>query len=255
MGSKSKNRQQAKKETNMQPNPYEDVQPIVSPATNAPGDNAAGDAGDTSEPKGDGAEGVEGVEGNKPADTSTDAVAEQPAEPVAEAAPAPAPVEIPVGFAKALPVLDDPYQLPLSCAPASQIVIQELKDYIAAMSAKIRMPNDQGGQIQMNLYHTLMQIINTRPEDFDAVFSLAMKLIHDNLKGVFSDENMHRYTPHVSMPSKLMAHFRYLLSALTALAAPQTRQLALRQVNLAQAFQHPRIKEDARQRVFNYFNV
>jgi hypothetical protein len=257
MGSKSKNRAQAqaKKETNMN-NPYEDMQPVDAPVgeptqdaaktdeqvkeDTAGGEQDAGQAGDVSgDQKEDG-----------PDDGQDDGVDE-----VAETAPVQEPVTIPAGMAKVPPMPVDRFQLPLSCSPSSQLAIHELKDYIEAMSAKVTMPSERGGQVQMNLYYTLLQIINTRAEDFDAVFGLAMQLIQANLKGVFSDENIHRYTPHVVMPSKTIAHFRYLLSALTALAAPQSRQLALRHVNLAQAFQNPRIKEESRQRVLNYFNV
>jgi hypothetical protein len=180
---------------------------------------------------------------------------EQPVEEPAPAAAPQEPVVIPAGRVLPPATLDDVDQLPLSCSPSSRLVIEELKHYIEKMSARVRMPVEEGGQMQMNLYHTLVQAINSKAEDFDAVFGLTMKLIRDNLKGAFSDENMHRYTPHVTMPSQRVAHFRHLLSTLTALADPASRQIALRQVNLAQTFHRAPIREDARQRVLNYFNV
>ncbi len=174
-------------------------------------------------------------------------------EPV-EAPKAQEPVAIPAGQILPPAAINDVDQLPLSCSATSNLSIEELKHYIEKMNAKVRMPTDEGGQMQMNLYFTLVQIINSTAEDFEAVFGLAMKLIRDNLKGVFSDENMHRYTPHVSMPSQRVMHFRQLLSALTTLAVPETRNLAIRH-NLANAFGRAPIREDARQRVLNFFNI
>lgn len=166
------------------------------------------------------------------------------------------PVEIPVGQVLTPPPAPvDPYQLPLSVSASSRLTVDELKDYISKMSSKLRMTTADGGQVQSNLYHILIQAINTRAEDFDVTFGLAMKLIRDNLKGVFSMENMHRYTPYATLPAKTMAHFRYLLSVLTALADPSIAREAMRQTNLDRAFRSPGIKEEARQRVLNYFNV
>jgi len=165
------------------------------------------------------------------------------------------PVEIPLGFAQPTPVMVDPHQLPLSASASSRLTIEELKDYIAKMSSRVRISTEQGGQVQSHLYHTLIQAINTRPEDFDVTFGLAMRLIRENLSGVFSMENVHRYTPHATLPAKSMAHFRYLLSVLTGLADPSLRNESLRQTNLDKAFRSFNIKEEARQRVLNFFNV
>jgi hypothetical protein len=165
------------------------------------------------------------------------------------------PVAIPVGQVLPTPVIKvDPYQLPLSCSAGSRLTIEELKDYIRVMSAKVALPAAQGGQAQSQLYHILIQAINARAEDFDATFGLTIRLIRDNLSGVFSMEDMHRYTPHATLPAKTMAHFRYLLSVLTALADPALQAEGRRQTNLDKAFRTINIKEDARQRVLNFFN-
>jgi polyhydroxyalkanoate synthesis regulator phasin len=165
------------------------------------------------------------------------------------------PVEIPTGQVQPPAIPVDPYQLPLSASSSARLTIEELKDYIAKMSSAGRLSPDQGGQAQAHLYHTLVQAINTRAEDFEATFGLTMRLIRENLNGVFSFENMHRYTPHATLPGNKMAHFRYLLSALTALADPALRNQALRQTNMDKAFRVHGVKEDARQRVLNFFHV
>jgi hypothetical protein len=152
----------------------------------------------------------------------------------------------------AIPV--DPYQLPLSCSAGSRLTVQELREYVEKMSSRVRMPAAEGGQVQSGLYHILIQAINTRAEDFDATFGTVMRVIRDNLPGVFSMENMHRYTPHATLPSKTMAHFRYLLSVLTGLADPALRNETARQTSLEKAFRSMNIKEEARQRVLNFFN-
>jgi hypothetical protein len=164
-------------------------------------------------------------------------------------------VEIKAGQVQPPAIPVDPHQLPLSASASARLTIEELKDYIAKMSSAGRLSPDQGGQAQAHLYHTLVQAINTRAEDFEATFGLTMRLIRENLNGVFSFENMHRYTPHATLPGNKMAHFRYLLSALTALADPALRSQALRQTNMDKAFRVHGVKEDARQRVLNFFHV
>jgi hypothetical protein len=167
-----------------------------------------------------------------------------PAEPVVIAKQTVQPLTIPV----------DPYQLPLSCSAGSRLTVQELREYVEKMSSRVRMPAVEGGQVQSGLYHILIQAINTRAEDFDATFGTVMRIVRDNLPTVFSMENMHRYTPYATLPSKSMAHFRYLLSVLTGLADPSLRNETARQTSLEKAFRSMNIKEEARQRVLNFFN-
>lgn len=186
----------------------------------------------------------------------SEAVATPEAEVIETPAEAVVPVEIPAATTiNRPPVPHDPFELPLSCSTASRVTIQELKEYVTTMSGKNRLTPAVGGQAQSHLYHTLLQAINTPADDFDAVFGLSMKIIRANLSGVFSDVNVHRYTPHITLPAKLAAHFRYLISILTTLADPSLRQIAQRQINLDQAFRTSNIPEAARQRVLNFFNL
>lgn len=165
------------------------------------------------------------------------------------------PVEIPIGQVLPPAVPHDPYELPLSVSASSRLTVSELKHYIEKMSSRVRMPSEEGGALQGQLYHILVQAINTREEDFDVVFGLVTKMIRDNLEGVFSMTNVHRYTPYITLPSKTVAHFRYLVSVLTAMVDPTLRGPAARQTNLDQAFRTHNIKEAARQRVLNFFNL
>jgi hypothetical protein len=180
---------------------------------------------------------------------------EQPA-----AEPEPAPVAaVSSNDVKQLPVFPaSAYELPLGASGPAKMTILELKDYIEKMSSKVRMDHDTGGQIQGMLYHILIQAINTKAEEFDMVFGMVMKLIRDNMgpKGVFADENIHRFTPHVTLPSASAQHLRYLVNVLTALADPTAlvRAAAKRQINIEQALSGKQIKEEARQRVLAYFN-
>lgn len=152
------------------------------------------------------------------------------------------------------PFPHDTYALPLSCSASSRLVIQELKDYVEMMTRKIQLPAAAGGQAQAGLYHTLIQLINTPAVEFDAVFTLALTIIKDQLNGAFSDMNVHRYTPHVVLPVKSAAHLRYLVNALITLADPATREVGKRQTNVEQALGVSSIKEEARQRVLAFFH-
>ena len=154
------------------------------------------------------------------------------------------------------PVPNEPFELPLSASASARLTITEMKDYIAKMSSPSRMAPEVGGQVQAGLYHILIQAINTRAEEFDVVFGLVMKLIRANLNGVFSDTRVHRYTPHVTLPSTQAMSLRYLVNALTALAdpSPAARTLAKRQINIEQALGSRQIKEESRQRVLAFFN-
>jgi len=172
-------------------------------------------------------------------------------EPAEEPSPVvfvPAPSAIP-------PVMKDAYALPLSASPSAKLNIEELKEFVAKMQPDVLLTPEQGGQQQTIFYQILIQAINTPAEDFGAVFALVTKIIRENLGGCFAPENMHRYTPHVTMPSASVTHFRNLLNALVALADPATRQIAVRQINVEQAFGDRKIKEESRQRVMSFFNL
>ena len=153
------------------------------------------------------------------------------------------------------PVLKDAYALPVSASPSAKLNIEELKEFVAQMQPSVRLTPEQGGQQQTMFYQILVQAINTPAEDFGSVFPLMMKIIQDNLHGCFAAENMHRYTPHVTMPAASVTHFRNLLNAVVALADPGTRQIAVRQINVDQAFGDRKIKEESRQRVMSFFNL
>lgn len=194
-----------------------------------------------------------------PSHMTPPAVEEKPVEaPVAQAAAvieAPAPVvPAPVEVISQPPALTDEYQLPLSASPSSRLIITELKDYIIAMNAPYQPAAETGGGLQTNLYHTLIQAINTPAEDFEAVFTLVLKIIHDQADAAFSDVNVHRFTPHVRLSPAQSNQMRLLINTLTAMANPATRATAQRSINLEQALAARQIKEDARQRVMNFFN-
>lgn len=150
----------------------------------------------------------------------------------------------------------DAFELPLSASAAARMTITELKDYVSRMSSRVKLANTEGGQLQSMLYHILIQAINTPAEEFETVFGLTMKIIRANLDGAFNEINVHRYTPHVSLNATQAGQLRYLVNALIALAepAPETRKIAMRQINIEQALAARVIKEEARQRVLTFFN-
>lgn len=178
-------------------------------------------------------------------------------DPVATPAPTDAPVVIPTPVAPTSvpPVPKDDRQLSLGCSPATRLTIDELKYYVEQMSGRVRLPNDEGGRIQSNLYHTLQQLVHTPTEDFTEAFGLGLRIIKDNLRGVFSEINIHRYTPYVNLPAAKAGHMRHLINALTALADPSIRKEALRVVNVDLAFPTKHVKEEARQRVLEHLGV
>jgi hypothetical protein len=250
---------QPRKETNMQDQQTEQVQDVNS-AINQQGTAATDQvpsittdvaAATVSEQAANVAQGDALANGKTPLKgEDTGAVHEQetPAAAPAEETAAPQAVT-----QVAPPVVSDPYQLSLGCSPAAHLTIAELKHYIEQMSARFRMANEEGGRVQSGLYHTLMQLLKTRAEDFDEVFTLALRIIKDNQTGVFSDANVHRYTPYVTMPSNKIAHMRHLINAMTALADPAIRKEAKRVTNTELAFPVQHLKEEERQRVLGHF--
>jgi hypothetical protein len=199
-------------------------------------------------------------------DTTAEPAAAAPVEQPAAAEPAPAPAPAPVVETPAVkveapqaaaPDLNSDLVLPLSASAHSQMLIKELKSYIAAVAVGKAHNQDAGGQQQTLLYHALLQIINSKAEEFKDVFSLTLKLIAANMgtNGVFNFMNMHRFTTHVTLSSAQASHLRQLLNLLVTVADPTTRQAALRQVDVEKALRVNSIKEEARQRVLAFFHA
>lgn len=196
-------------------------------------------------------------EGDQPKDP-VETIAQDQTKPAEAptAAPEPTPV-VKVDGTENQPDLNSAFQLPQTASAHSVMLISELKSYIDAVSLDKNYDPDRGGQAQTLLYHALLQIINSKAEEFKDVFGLALKIIAANQgeKGVFNFMNMHRYTTHVTLSGSQTAHFRTLMNLLSTAAAPNTRQSALRQVDVEKALKVNSIKEEARQRVLAFFHV
>lgn len=247
MGSKSRNNNQQKKDTNMS----QENNPLEAPKVV--------DQQEVQENTGDTVEESTGAEEFDPNGKSE--VIEEEGGAVErlkeEIQPAPTPTPVVEVKPATTPELQgSKYELPLSASPAAAMVISELQHYIESVAVGKRITVEDGGAAQTLLYHTLVQLVNLPAQDFQPAFDLGLRLIRDNMGqgGVFSFVNMHRHTPHVSLTANQARGLKALLNALVALADVNTRESAKRQVDIHLALADRSIKEEARQRVMGYFN-
>ncbi len=147
------------------------------------------------------------------------------------------------------------FELSLGASATARIVMHELKDYIEAMSVKKIIPADKGAGHQAGLYRALLGAVNSSDEDFKEVMTLTLKLINAHSDNVFDAKNVYRFMPHLTLPAPAAKSFRNLVNLFTATANPESRALAVKQINFELTLEGRAIKEEARQRVAKLENV
>lgn len=184
-------------------------------------------------------------------------VAEKPVEPpaaVEEAKPAERVLIIGAGNAVP-PIPHDDFALTAGASTSARLVVDELNDYITKMNVKKIIDPVSGAAIQTGLYRALLGAVNTAEADFKEVMTLTLAMVHKYSDTVFHAANVNRFSPHTSLPAPTAQSFRQLINLFTALADPESRALAAKQINFEATLGHRSIAEDARQRVLSFFHV
>lgn len=138
--------------------------------------------------------------------------------------------------------------------PVGQIMLHRFDEYVKEMAPGRTLSEAVGARHQVNLYRTLVGVINTLDEDFQAVFGAIVRCFVLGDQGVFHETHVYRFMGSVALPEQDRRAFLRILNLIKLLAEPRSRQLAVRQVNLQTSFPPP-ITERGKQRVLGYFNL
>lgn len=175
--------------------------------------------------------------------------------PVPELAPAPAPAP---AVQEAAPAVEQStFEKKLAKAlqsgtPGEKLVIKYFQDYIDSMGPGKVQDAKKGASNQQTLWRGMFTAINNEA-DFDKCFSLMIAFVREHRKGVFADSHAFRFTEQMSVGVEQIKAFQSIMGILQIASGLRDKKDIRKQVDLNKAMTAV-FKEDARQRVINFFN-
>lgn len=133
--------------------------------------------------------------------------------------------------------------------------INFIEDYCVTMNPKKPMSAAEAARHQLGLYRTLVNVLNNSGEQFTKVYATLLKLFQQHKDGALSTLAVYRAADMVALNAEERQTFHSLLDLLILTADPQSRKVALKQVDLGKTFRTKIINEQTKQRVLNFYNV
>lgn len=136
---------------------------------------------------------------------------------------------------------------------AAKDQLQALYDYTENMKPRKPVSPMDGARYQVQLYRTIVSIINNNVDpDFTLVFSAMLALFDEHADGVFNETYVFRFASDMALPANDRAAFHRLLNLIKVAAEPAGRAQRLKQVDF-EASLRVGVTEAGRQRVLGFF--
>jgi len=130
--------------------------------------------------------------------------------------------------------------------------VATVMEYVDKMDPKVIKNEEESIRRQVGLYKALTMTINRNDQDFNKTWSAILKIVNDNLNGVFHDSKVFQYMHNTTLSAEKRKTFQRLLYLLKATAPVQGRKLVLRQIDFKKVLAFD-ITGVGRQRVLNYY--
>jgi len=132
-----------------------------------------------------------------------------------------------------------------------KILYQSVVDYTLKMAPKMPLDPVVGARHQVGLYRAISSMINDLDEDFNAVFGALLKLVNTHSAGVFHETHAFRFMETITLPERDRKSFQRLLNLIKQTSDGQSREAALRQIDLNKTLEF--FSEESRQKVFAFY--
>lgn len=142
----------------------------------------------------------------------------------------------------------------LNVSLSSKISLNMIMDYITDMAPLKPVDPVQGARHQVSLYRAITSIINNSQEDFGTAFSTLLKIAHQHRDGVFHPTRLFRFPEHIPLAPKEIDAFHRLLNMVKLTADPQSRVLALKQIDMQATTEHV-ITDHGKNRIMAFFGL
>ena len=172
-------------------------------------------------------------------------------QPLVETSPAP------VSVATAQPTVEVPHttivEAPEKFGPIGQRVMSVLTSYADKMAPRKPVSDAVILEQQRLLFDALMKTINDSGNDFENLLTDVFAFFEQNKNGVFFETRIFRGMDNVQLSQDERAAFTRILNLFKLVANPQSRGIALKQVDLHASLQYG-VTEYGKNRLLSYFN-
>ncbi len=172
-------------------------------------------------------------------------------QPSVETSPAP------VSVATAQPTVEVPHttivEAPEKFGPIGQRVMSVLTSYADKMAPRKPVSDAVILEQQRLLFDALMKTINDSGNDFENLLTDVFAFFEQNKNGVFFETRIFRGMDNVQLSQDERAAFTRILNLFKLVANPQSRGIALKQVDLHASLQYG-VTEYGKNRLLSYFN-
>lgn len=137
---------------------------------------------------------------------------------------------------------------------AHQTDISRVLTYLERMAPNRPIDTKQGCAEQIALYRAIQNIINRQETYFTQLFSALLFIFKSEAKGALGDRYRMRFMDNIQLAAGDRKAFAHLTQAFSILADPQSRDLAIRQVNMEMMLANG-LTAAGQQRVLHYFGA
>lgn len=135
----------------------------------------------------------------------------------------------------------------------TEIIATNLSNYLKGMSPNVQISNEDGVTRQVLLYRTFQVVLRSEGAEFFKNLDLLLGFIAAHRNTLFSETNAFRFFQNIRLPSTDRKVFERLLNLFISTAVRETRQLALKQVDMARTVEG--LSAVQQQRVIEYYSI
>lgn len=140
-----------------------------------------------------------------------------------------------------------------------QVGLQQLRErldnYAAAMApGKPITSPEEGAQQQTVLWNTIRWVLSKKEGDFVALWAELLKFVSEHRQGVFNERHIYRFHDHLTRLSPTdRRNYERMLNLILGTCDPQTRSIALKQINMTSTLKQ--LEPEVQMRVADFYTA
>lgn len=132
-------------------------------------------------------------------------------------------------------------------------VINMVLEYMKVMSPNKIVNEDTGARAQVNLFRAIQLGVNQDTKDFKLLWNTLLRLVADNLDGLFHKRYINRYVTSMHATTSDVEGFVRLLNLMTTTSVASGRAESLKQIDFNKSLQYG-LTDTGRQRLLAFYN-
>lgn len=141
-----------------------------------------------------------------------------------------------------------------SLSPAAQSPLLRIFEYTQLMKPGMINTPAEGVRNQVNLYRSILTVINSLGEEFDAAYNVLLRIAYQFETAAFGELYIFRFMDQLTLSAEGRKGFARILNLIKATAEPSSRAAVVRQINMDATLQYD-VSEIGKQNIYNYYKL